>query len=495
MILFSFFIMITGFFSYWLRGWAITGVFLLLLILNYAVKNNYFDTTYKAHGLNYKNKPAEYSLNRIYSLTNIKNYLSDYESTLKILNNWRSKFPEGKKPKMVFLCVSGGGQRAAVWSFRTLQVLDTACKGRLFPQTILITGASGGMIGAALFREYYLRKQLGTLDVPLYSEKLFDNIAKDVLNPVAFTFVVNDLFLRSQSFTFGGQKYIKDRGYAFERQLNLNSGGVLWKPLSFYKDFEKKSIIPMMIISPTIVNDGRKLYISAQPISYMCSSSLEAKTILSNQRLKGIEFSRFFENQQADSLSFLSALRMSATFPYITPTVTLPSYPEMEIMDAGLADNFGFTDAIKFLHVFKDWIAENTSGVILVSIRDSKKELEIEKKISHGILQKLFIPVGSLYTSWDNFQDINNDNLVEYAKSWFKNSIQVIDFQYIPKPKYWNDSLMKNLDLFEIERIQKRERASLSWHLTNREKESLKRTIFESNNIVSIKKLKQLLNE
>jgi hypothetical protein len=100
-----------------------------------------------------------------------------------------------------------------------------------------------------------------------------------------------------------------------------------------------------------------------------------------------------------------------------------------------------------------------------------------------------------LYTSWDNFQDINNDNLVEYAKSWFKNSIQVIDFQYIPKPKYWNDSLMKNLDLFEIERIQKRERASLSWHLTNREKESLKRTIFESNNIVSIKKLKQLLNE
>jgi hypothetical protein len=72
---------------------------------------------------------------------------------------------------------------------------------------------------------------------------------------------------------------------------------------------------------------------------------------------------------------------MSATFPYITPTVTLPSYPEMEIMDAGLADNFGFTDAIKFLHVFKDWIAENTSGVILVSIRDSKKELEIEKKI------------------------------------------------------------------------------------------------------------------
>ncbi|MFQ3576829.1 MAG: patatin-like phospholipase family protein, partial [Cytophagales bacterium] len=297
------------------------------------------------------------------------------------------------------------------------------------------------------------------------------------------------------NFSFGGHSYIKDRGYAFERQLDLNSEGVLWKPIKHYKEHEKRADIPMMILSPTVVNDGRKLYISAQPISYMCSSSLQSKMALNNQRLKGIEFMRFFQEQNADSLSFLSALRMSATFPYITPTVTLPSFPEMEIMDAGLTDNFGFTDAIRFLHVFKDWIAENTSGVVIVSIRDSKKELEIEKSTKQGIFQKLFVPVGSLYTSWDYFQDINNDNLVDYARTWFKNDLQVVDFQYIPKPKYWDDEKMKHLDLAEIERLQKMERASLSWHLTIREKESLKRTIFESNNLASMKKLNMLLEE
>jgi hypothetical protein len=77
--------------------------------------------------------------------------------------------------------------------------------------------------------------------------------------------------------------------------------------------------------------------------------------------------------QDADSLRFLSALRMNATFPYITPNVSLPSTPAMEIMDAGLSDNFGVSDAVRFLYVFRQWIGENTSGVILLSIRDTPR--------------------------------------------------------------------------------------------------------------------------
>ena len=64
---------------------------------------------------------------------------------------------------------------------------------------------------------------------------------------------------------------------------------------------------------------------------------------------------------------------MSATFPYITPNTTLPTEPPIKIMDAGISDNFGLSDAIRFVFAYKDWIAENTSGIVFVSIRDSPK--------------------------------------------------------------------------------------------------------------------------
>ncbi|HTF80162.1 MAG TPA: hypothetical protein VL947_00500, partial [Cytophagales bacterium] len=284
-----------------------------------------------------------------------------------------------------------------------------------------------------------------------------------------------------------------DRGYSFENQLNLNSGNILWKKVIDYQLPEKQAAVPMVIMSPTIINDGRKLHIAAQHISYMSSPLMQNKNTLRNQRQKSIEFRRFFKDQDGDSLSFTSALRMSATFPYITPNVTLPSNPEMEVMDAGLSDNFGLVDAARFLYVFKDWIAENTSGVVFVSIRDSEKEREIERNLKNGIFEKIFNPIGSLYQSWDYLQDINNDNLVDFAKGWFLNDIDVIDIMYTPRPKYWKIIQEKDIDAQQLDEIYRLERASLSWHLTTREKESLKRTIFEPNNIAAIKRLQELL--
>ncbi|WP_373397322.1 hypothetical protein V8V91_22580 [Algoriphagus halophilus] len=72
---------------------------------------------------------------------------------------------------------------------------------------------------------------------------------------------------------------------------------------------------------------------------------------------------------------------MSATFPFITPNVQLPSIPEMETMDTGLSDNFGVQDALRFIYVFQKWISENTSGVVLITIRDSEKSTEIPLRI------------------------------------------------------------------------------------------------------------------
>ncbi|MBO9702495.1 MAG: patatin-like phospholipase family protein [Sporocytophaga sp.] len=489
---FSIFIMFTGAFSYWLRGWAITALVAALVIFNFLVKFDIINSKYQAYGINYNNSPAEYSLERLNALSSDSNFKSDTDSTTQILNNWRNKFSGPEKPKMVFICVSGGGQRAAAWTTRTLQYVDSTLNGGLIDHSILMTGASGGMVGASYFRELYLRKKQGE-NIDLYSDHAFTNITKDVLNPVIFSLVVNDIFFRFQKFNYGNYEYLKDRGYAFEEQLNTNLNHVLDKKVCDYKTPEHNALIPLIIMSPTVINDGRKLFISSQHCSYMTTSPPEEADL--NQKIKGIEFQRFYEEQDSKNLRFLSAMRMSATFPYVTPNVELPSIPSMEIMDAGIADNFGIRDAVRFLYVFREWISKNTSGVVFVCIRDSQKDSPIEKKAEASIFQKMFTPIGSLYNNWDYLQDFNNDNLIEGAYGWFDGKINVVNFEYIPKPRYWGILKEKKINPEEVEKKEIGERAVLSWHLTTREKQSLKRTILENNNQESLNHLKKLLSD
>lgn len=480
---FSMFIMFTGAFSYWLRGWAITTLFIALIIFNFLVKHQLINSNYQAYGLNYNTEQAEYSLARLNELSSEENYLKDTEETIGILENWKKKFGPGKKPKLVLLCVSGGGQRAAAWTLRTLQFTDSSTQGGLFKHTCLVTGASGGIVGASYFRQLYLEKMNGK-DINVYNPAYYSNITKDILNPVIFSLVVNDVFFRFQKFSYGKYEYLKDRGYAFEQQLNRNTEYIMNKKVSDLKEPEQQGMIPMVLLAPTIINDGRKLYISPQHVSYMTRNYAEQSI---TNKIKGIEFLRFYEEQDSKNLSFLSALRMSATFPYITPNVELPSNPAMEIMDAGLSDNYGIRDAVKFLYVFKDWIMKNTGGVVIVSIRDSEKNKEIEKKVETSIFQKMFTPIGSLYNNWDYMQDLNNDNVLEFAQSLFQGKMEMVEFQYIP-------SGTSSSEINTNKEQEEQRRAALSWHLTTREKENIKSTILRKHNIIALEKLKQILD-
>lgn len=475
-LLFSIIIMITGALSFWLRGWR-TAIFItLLFVINYLFSFNFFKAENKAYGLNYDGKKAIYSYETLREQTYLTTYLKDKENTLQIFENWKNKFEINKqkinKPKMVFINVSGGGLRSAVWTMRTLQMVDSALYGRLFNQTFLITGASGGMIAAAYYRELYLQKQHNKI-VSCADNKYLNNIANDILNPLIFSIVVNDLFLRLQKVKDGEYEYPKDRGYIFEQQLNKNTDYLFDKRLKDYTYPEKQALIPMLIITPTIINDGRKLYISSQPVSYLIREFTGLEFSKSN--LDGIDFYHFFEKQNSQNLKFTSALRMSSTFPYVTPNVTLPSDPQMEVMDAGVRDNFGLETSIRFLYVFRNWIKENTSGVIFVQIRDTRKVLPIEKKSGESIFEKLTNPLSGFYTNWAKFQDYNQDNIIQYATSWLGTELEVVRFQYMPS----------NIN----------EQASLSWHLTSREKQNILNSIYRYENQKSILRLKELLEE
>lgn len=472
LLLFTMIIMIGGVFRFWLRGWAYTVLALLLIVINFLSGFEVFNFKNKAYGLNYDNAPAVYSIKSLEEKLSDYQLQKDYETGIVSLENWKKKWQARgvEKPKLVVLNVSGGGVRSALYTFNTLAEIDSSMNGQLLQHTQLISGSSGGLIGASYYRELFLRNK-GASEILNHKQKYLNNISKDLLNATAFSFIISDLFLNFQQFKYNGQTYLKDRAYAFEEQLNENTGHILDKKISEYYLPELKADIPRLIITPTIVNDGRSMVISPLQSSYLLKSknNSEYKEALAD----GMDFMSFFEGQDAQNLRYLTALRMNATFPYIMPAAQLPSDPAFQVMDAGVRDNYGVQISIRYLIAFRQWILQNTSGVVFVQIRDNNKYEQSQMKTIRSLWEKTMSPFKNLSSNLIVMQDYVNDSFSEYLKTLYGDNINFVDFQM----------------------HQNEDRVSLSWHLTEKEKQYVIQQGSSSDNIAAIKYLKFILKE
>ena len=476
MLLFTMYLMVNSALYNWFRAWSTTVFVVLLVTVNFLYQFDFFKNRNKAYNMNYNVEEADFSNKNLRAIDTLSvQRKKDIAFTIEVLNKWRMKNSINsrklkRKPKLILVNTSGGGLRSTLWTFYSLQYADSLLDGQLLKHTQLITGASGGIIGAAYLRELLLMQKNHQVK-NIYHPILRDNISKDLLNPIALSMAVNDWFFPLQSVTEGRYKYGRDRAFAFERKLNENTNYILAKKLHDYYAPEKNADIPMLILSPTIINDGRKLMISPLPISYL-TQSRKAENVHASNVTPAIEFSSFFKKQEAGNVLFTSALRMSATFPYILPTVSLPSKPAIEVMDAGVRDNFGKETTMQFLYTFREWIEENTSGVIIIQIRDRDKFFSVDANRPKTIMQSIEEPVGSLYGNLFHVQDFNQSDIVNYAGGWYNGKIDVIDF--VLYNQFWDN-------------------ISLSWHLTNKEKRKVFASVKTPSNQVAFKKLKLLL--
>jgi len=476
-------VMLVGAVSFWLRKWATFTVISLIFLANYFSNFSFLNRPHEAYGINYEVKPELYNLQRLDQLLHPDTVAKDRSKTIQTLNNWKAKFPEEERPKLVMVAASGGGQRASLWTLHVLQSIYRIHEGHIIMHTELFTGASGGVLGEAFFREIYLRSQTDSSFDPK-DPKYLDQISADNLNPIIFSLLVNDLLIRNQYFDYGGYMYLKDRGFAFENQLNINTKGILDKPISAYKEPENTAAIPILPVTSLITNDGRKLVISPNSMSYLGTSVLGKSG--EDEKKQSIDFLRFFHGHDPGNLRFLSALRMSATFPFITPNIQLPSIPQMETMDTGLSDNFGIQDALRFMYVFQDWISENTSGVVLITIRDSEKSKEIPPTTPPKIFEKIFTPLKNIYSNWGNIQTIQNEVLLNYMGESMPFDLERVEFEYAPE-KVQAEALSESQETMQ--------RASLNWRLTAREKKSILASIFTQKNQISLKRLEEIFEK
>jgi len=478
-----------GAITYWFHTWRTTIFIAILIAINVVTGRDWFSFRNRAYGMDYQGDLPAYSYSKLVELAAPAAVKADRDSMLQILERWRVRTGEDK-PRMVLLCVSGGGLKATYWTTNVLQAAQQATGGQLLTHTSLISGASGGMIGAAYFREHALRAVLnegagralpvvlGSGPPPRYPAVVLDSLelvatSRDLLNSVAFAIVSKDLFLPAGSFEYEGERFRMDRAYAFERQLSENLDGVLDKSLGAYEAAERAAEIPMLLLTPSVVNDARRLIISPLGVRHLTLPPAG----VGRQRefeVDAVDFGAFFATCRPERLSFTTALRMNATYPYVLPNVYLPSTPPVEVMDAGFRDNFGVLEASRFLQVYRSWILENTSGVALVQISTLEKFESDQESSPQGWIESLFNPLG-VAGQLISLQDFQTDETVGLLYDLLgPENFAFVRFSYRP--------------------AEDRDAASMTFHLTEGEKADIRGSVLHPDNVIAMERLRKLLD-
>jgi hypothetical protein len=425
MLMLTFLLMVVSAFYSWIGGWTIPLTIGLIMAFNaFTERSEFLDYGSRITGLEYGDN------------SHLKNGAS-VPSTV-ILNNWKEK-QTTDKPKLLVMAVSGGGLRAAMWTVNVLEQIKENLDD--LSSLHLVSGSSGGMIGAAYFREEEFVKQ-----TTISKNKKLSIVSKDALNSLAYYLAVNDWLVR---FRINERTQRKERGYIFEKQLEENFNG-LDKTVGYYKALEQNADIPLMLFAPTIVSTNEQFILSASHNSFFSNPQY-----FDANQLKGI-----------DSVKLSSVLRMNATFPYIMPVVTSPQPERLNIMDAGLIDNFGIKVLSDYLIENQKWINENTSGVIIIKVVDNEYGTT---STSYSPLKKLTLPLKFSYANF-NLQNKNNERLI-----------------------YQLHHEIDTLDVIEFNLGQSGEPLSLSWHLTKKEKDYISNAMNYEANKNAIRMLKSLL--
>jgi hypothetical protein len=467
LILFSIMMAAAAALVYWLKSWSIPAMIFIIFVVDALFRYDVIDTRNKAYGLNYDMHAARPSYDRdsILALCTIDKMEEDKRMMIEVLEKWKARQAE-EKPQIFILNFSGGGTRSATFAMNVLQRLDSITDGKIMQKTFLMTGASGGMLGATYFRELYRLQEQGD-SINCCDKQYVENMSMDLLNPLFSSMVTRDIFAPAQKFSVGEYKYVKDRAYAFEEQLNENTGGILNKQMREYSNDEANAKIPLIFFSSTVSADGRKMLLSTRPISFMMRNWPDTASGVPGEP-DTIDYGSFFRDLNPYNLRLLTAMRINATFPYVLPNVWLPTRPIIDVMDAGIRDNYGQETSLRFLTVFNDWIAANTSGVVFIQVRDRKNGAEwSQHDKTEGFTSMFTKPITVIQLNWMRMQDYYHDELVSIADDRFSFPFAKYTFTYVP--------------------TRKNQAAALNFHLTTKEKIDIHDALGSEDNLKAFK--------
>jgi hypothetical protein len=275
---------------------------------------------------------------------------------------------------LAVVCVSGGASRAAAWTAAVLARIEAEVPG-FSERTMLITGASGGMVGAA-WHVAGLKpppSQAAPSDWDGPTRAAVAALGADNLSHVVQRLVHADLLSSVLPWA------LADRGQALEEAWSETLGGRLDRTVGDLHAGEAAGWLPSLVFSPMLVEDGRRLLVSnldMGPIATNEGPALGGRGSFCSR--SELELRKLFPDDGA-GLRLATAARMSASFPYVSPAATLPTEPRRRVVDAGYYDNYGVNLAAVWLDANRALLEDRK--VVVVQIRDGPSEASLESLV------------------------------------------------------------------------------------------------------------------
>ncbi|HVH08485.1 MAG TPA: patatin-like phospholipase family protein [Gemmatimonadales bacterium] len=277
-----------------------------------------------------------------------------------VFREWNRRHRTDSFPAMVVVAASGGGIAASRWTARVLTGLeqDSGLGARFGGAVALVSSVSGGGVGAMRFVARYAdgrpppQWELGGILCAAGTSSLEETVW-GLLYPDFWRAVLPPL-LRDRSL---------DRGWALERSWELESGPQA--TLAEWRRDVAAGVRPAQVFNATVTETGERFVLT--PLAPAPSETVGPPS--------------FLELYPGRDISVLTAARLSATFPFVTPLARIepgvaPDPLAYHLADGGYYDNYGVMSAIEFLRAVLPAYARTDpvsgrrrSHVVLVQIR------------------------------------------------------------------------------------------------------------------------------
>ncbi|HXI59085.1 MAG TPA: hypothetical protein VNO55_23620 [Polyangia bacterium] len=354
----------------------------------------------------------------------------------KAVEAWAARQPRsgGRKPTMVVVAASGGGITASLWTARVLTALTSAKEGigPDFARAItLVSSASGGGLGAAYFVDAFSAAGGAVFDEDTRG-RVVDSAGASSLHDTAFALAYSDLFRVLVPFMVHADS--PDRGAALENSWRRR----LSRPNLTLGDWRvgvKEGWRPTQIFNVTIAETGERLLLG--PIdcpTRACTRGGDSWRGQSLLDLYGV----------GCDIPVVTAARLSATFPWVTPLSRAPDGNSgYHLADGGYYDNFGVVTAIEWLtsvHAARS-LGDIVEKVLLVQIRASEDERQ-EPARGRGWFYATLGPLVTLVNVRTTSQRNHNDAQLIGLKALLARqeiALETVEFELdIQSPLSWH---------------------------------------------------------
>ena len=327
-----------------------------------------------------------------------------------------------KGGRVILVAASGGGIQAGAWTAQVLYGLHQDFPDK-FPKSLrLISSVSGGSMGNAMFVHWLANKDEAQLPDKAAAVSSLDEVAWGLAWPD---------FLRAFIPWFFGD--LIGRGRALERAWLLNSVHTpnarrkMDQPVSDWNARVAAGELPAVIMNATIAETGERLLFGTTQLRSRCDGGgalVQARELLTI-------------NDATHDVAVVTAARLSATFPYVTPASRAKAPgPQPHVVDGGYYDNYGMATMVEWLDEALTEACEKVKSVLVVQIHGLPVHSDLREKRhakNRGWFYQAFAPLTTLAAVRDTGQRAHNDielELLQQKWSTFGVPIHTVKFEF-----------------------------------------------------------------